>query len=72
MFNKVWLRDTAERVIATFVMSAGGSLIALGLDGWKDSLAIGGLAALGSLVKAVAGTQVGNPESASILPTKEP
>lgn len=72
MFNLIWLRDAAERVVATFVMSAGGALIALGWDSWKDVLAIGGLAAVGSLVKAVAGTQVGDRDSASILPTKEP
>ena len=72
MFNKVWLRDTVERVLATFIMSAGASFVALGWDSWKDSLAIGGLAAVGSLVKAVAGTQVGNPESASVLPTRQP
>jgi hypothetical protein len=72
MFNKVWLRDAAERVLATFVMSAGGSLIALGWNSWKDALAIGGLAAVGSVVKAVAGTQVGDKDSASVLPTQEP
>lgn len=72
MFNLVWLRDMGERVVATFVMAFGPSLIALGWDGWQTALGIGGMAALGSFVKSVAGTQVGNPESASILPTKEP
>jgi hypothetical protein len=72
MFNKVWLRDAAERIVATFIMSAGGSLVTLGWDDWREVLAIGGLAAVGSLVKAVAGTQVGDPDSASVLPTQEP
>lgn len=72
MFNRVWLRDTAERVLATFIMAFGGAIVAFGWDSWKTSLGAGGIAALGSLVKSVAGTQVGNPESASILPTKEP
>ena len=72
MFNRIWLRDAAERVIATFIMAAGASFLALGWDSWKDSLAIGGMAALGSLVKAVGGTQIGDPDSASVLPTREP
>lgn len=72
MFTIVWLRDASERVIATFVMAFAPSLIALGWNGWRVSLGIGGMAALGSLLKAVAGTQVGDPDSASVLPTSEP
>lgn len=72
MFNVVWLRDTAERVLATFLMAAGGVIVVEGWDDWKPALAAGGVAALGSLLKCVAGTQVGDSDSASILPTKEP
>jgi r1t holin len=72
MFNLVWLRDMAERVLATFIMAAGGVLVVSGWDSWKEALAAGGVAALGSLLKAVAGTQVGDPDSASVLPTREP
>lgn len=72
MFTKIWLRDAGERIVSTFVMAFVPSIIALGWDDWKTSLGIGGTAALGSLLKAVAGTQVGNPESASVLPTEEP
>ena len=72
MFNKVWLRDMLERVVATFVMAAGGVIIYAGWNGWKEALSVGGIAALGSLLKAVAGTQVGDRDSASVLPTREP
>lgn len=72
MFTKRWLMDAAERVVATFVMAAGGVVIVEGWGDWKSALAIGGTAAVGSLVKAVAGTQVGYSDSASVLPTQEP
>jgi len=72
MLNLVWLRDATERVIATFVMAAGGVLVVEGWDSWKVALSAGGLAALGSLLKAIGGTQVGDPDSASVLPTREP
>ncbi len=72
MFNLVWLRDMAERVVATFIMAAGGVIVVEGWDSWKVALSAAGLAALGSLLKAMAGTQVGDPDSASVLPTREP
>lgn len=72
MFTRVWLRDAGERIVATFVMAAGGVLVVEGFDDWKVAASAGGLAAIGALLKAVAGTQVGNPESASVLPTSEP
>lgn len=72
MFNKIWLRDAAERIVATFVMAAGGTLVYAGWDGWQGALSVGGLAAVGSLMKCVAGTQVGDRDSASVLPTQEP
>jgi hypothetical protein len=72
MFNKVWLRDASERIVATFVMAFVPVLLISGWNGWKEALGVGGLAALGSLLKAVAGTQVGDPDSASVLPTSEP
>lgn len=72
MFNLVWLRDTCERVLATFIMAAGGVVVLEGWDDWQVALGAGGVAALGSLLKCVAGTQVGDPDSASVLPTREP
>jgi hypothetical protein len=72
MFNKIWLRDAAERIVATFVMAAGGVFVVSGWNSWKEALGVGGAAALGSLMKCIAGTQIGDKDSASVLPTQEP
>lgn len=72
MFNKTWALDALERIVATFIMAGGGAIITLGFSDWQQWAQIGGYAAVGALVKAVAGTRVGNPESASVLPTRQP
>ena len=72
MFTRRWLLDTTERVLATAIMAGVPAFIAVGFDDWRTAGGITLAAAGGSLVKAVAGTQVGNPESASVLPTREP
>jgi hypothetical protein len=66
-----WLKDTAERVIVTFFQAWLSAWIVIenatanDLFG-TDVLTIGLLAAVGSLLKALAATRVGNRESASL------
>jgi hypothetical protein len=68
-----YLKDLAERVVASF---AGGFLTVIGLDAvnvlaldWKAAFGVGGGAALVSLLKALAARTVGDPESASTVPS---
>jgi uncharacterized membrane protein YfcA len=81
MFSAIFWRDTAERVVASF---AGALLTALGgppvvnalfpalnvltVD-WKTGLGLAGGAALVSLLKALAASQIGDPQSASLFPS---
>jgi hypothetical protein len=81
--NTIWLRDAAERVISTFVVGFLGSLsfgalyTAATAHDWHGlaivlhSAAIAGLAALGSLAKAVAANRkAGTLSPASLAPAK--
>lgn len=66
-----WLKDTAERVIVTFIEAWLAAWIVLenatANDLFEsDVLTIGLVAAVGSLLKALAATRVGEPESASL------
>lgn len=66
MFTTAYLKDLAERSIATFVQAAAGVIIASGGFGvivWKAAAVAGGLA----VVKAIAARSVKDPESASLV-----
>lgn len=74
MFSKRFLRDAAERIGATFLEAAVGSLILAGtlnLDAAKAAGLAGTMAAL-ALVKSLLARLLGDHESASALPPKSP
>lgn len=65
-----YLKDLVERAVSSF---AGGALSVIGLDGanvlsldWKAAFGIGAGAALVSVLKGLAASKVGNPDSASL------
>jgi hypothetical protein len=64
-------RDLAERVGATFVVAAGGVLVAAGpadmfhASFW-ESVGVAGIAAAGSLVKGILARAFGDKNSASL------
>lgn len=67
LFTLKFLKDAAERVIASFA----GALLAAGIvtsDGYFDpmTLKIAAGAAIASLLKAIVASQVGNKDSASL------
>ncbi|WP_329163914.1 hypothetical protein OHB49_28790 [Streptomyces sp. NBC_01717] len=72
--GKTYARDLAERVSATFVVAAAGVAIAAGpadmfhASFW-ESVAAGGIAAAGSLVKGMLARAFGSKNSASTLPS---
>lgn len=80
MFSKLFWIDTAERTIRTAAQSFLGGFSAgavLGLDGYLEQLAAGGIAALvgatAALVTALAVQGVGDKNSASaVLEVKKP
>ena len=65
MFTQRFIKDSLERVVATFAQAWAAAMAVPGPD-WGDSLKIAGVAALISIAKAVAATRVGDPETASI------
>lgn len=68
MFTTEFLLDAAERTVKTFVQAFAASLVVTGLDDWKSALAIGGGAGILAVASAVAGSRVGDNESAAFLP----
>jgi hypothetical protein len=68
--DKPWVRDTAERVTWTFVQGAIGAVpvqqIVSGDIDALTSAAVGGAAAVLSLLKAVAARKVGDPDTAAL------
>lgn len=63
-----YVRDLAERVVTTFVEGFVAGLVltnVTSLDMWHAA-AVGGVAAVGSLVKGLAAKAVGNKASASL------
>lgn len=72
MFTTRFLLDAAERTVKTFVQAFAASLVVTGLDDWKGALAIGAGAGVLAVASSVAGSQIGNKQSASVLPTREP
>lgn len=71
MFTRAFLLDALERTIKTFVQAFAASLLFTGLDDWQEALAIGAGAGILAVASSVAGSQVGNPRSASLLPESE-
>jgi len=65
LFNPRFIKDIAERAIATFAQ-AWGAAMAIPGPSLIDSLKVAGVAALMCVGKAVAASKVGDPESASI------
>jgi hypothetical protein len=67
--DKLWLRDTLERALWTFVQGALAvvpvELLASGDLTAANAAFVGGVAAVLSLVKSVAATKIGDPHSAS-------
>ena len=68
MFSEKWLLDATERTIKTFVQAFAASLVVTGLDDWRSALAIGGGAGILAVASSVAGTKVGDEDSAALLP----
>lgn len=70
---RTYARDLAERVLATFVVTLAGVLVAAGpadmfnLDFWEGA-ATAALAAAGSLLKGVLVRAIGDKNSASAAP----
>jgi len=75
--DRVWLADAAERIGWTFVQASiaavGSEALAVGLAGGDVNVlraaGVGGLAAVLSLLKAVAARHVGDPDTAATLPS---
>lgn len=66
MFSTTYLKDLAERSVATFIQAAAGVIIASGGFGvivWKAAAVAGGLA----VVKALAARGTRDPENASLV-----
>jgi hypothetical protein len=68
---RTYARDLAERVVATFVVTLAGVLVAAGpadmfnLDFWEGAFAAA-VAAAGSLLKGLIARAVGDKNSASV------
>lgn len=68
----MWIKDTAERVVRTFLQAWLGAWVVIEdvtLDQLFDAdvLAVGAVAAVGAILAALGGRAVGNQESASVL-----
>lgn len=68
MFTKRFVLDALERTIKTFVQALAASLLVTGFDDWRSALAVGVGAGILAVASSIAGTKIGNPESASALP----
>lgn len=66
MFSGRFLRDAAERVIATFAQSYIATAVVLGGLFDNKALMVAAGAAILSLFKALAASQIGEKESASL------
>lgn len=72
MFSRKFLRDAGERSLATFAQVVLALLITAGPVGveainWLQIASIGLTAAVISVLKSIAATQVGAPDSASLV-----
>lgn len=73
MYTKTWVKDTVERVLATFAEAALGLWVLAGpadlfnLDAAKGAIAAGVIAGV-AVLKAALAAKVGNKDSASLDP----
>lgn len=77
MFSAKFFSDISERVLATFAIGflttwLAADAINLTDLGLLKSAGLAGLAAAGSLVKGLLASQVGDKDSAALLPETEP
>jgi hypothetical protein len=73
VFTKKFLKDAAERAVATFAQTAIAVLtVSVGLHDvdWLNVGSVAGLAALLSVLKSVAATKVNDADSASLVNLK--
>lgn len=70
MFTVAWLKDTAERALATAAEVLGATLLVgvpvFEID-WTQGLGVAATAAIGTVLKSAVATRFGDPESASIV-----
>lgn len=73
IWTRLFWKDTAERVISTVAQALSGVLLAGGLGifdvDWASAISVSLLAGLVALAKAVGATYVGDPSSASLVPS---
>lgn len=65
--TKKAFKDVAERTIRTFVQAFAASLVVTGLDDWEDALKVSGVAGVLAVAASIAGTQIGNRNSGSLV-----
>jgi len=75
-YRRPWVRDTAERVAWTFTQGALSAVAVESLavgdpSAWTAAL-VGGIAAVLSLLKAVAARHIGYPDTAATLRSPTP
>jgi hypothetical protein len=66
--DKKYLKDMAERALMTALQAGIASYIVVGKDGWKTA-ALAAVAAGLSVVKSAIAKKIGDPESASVVPS---
>jgi len=66
--ERKYLKDVAERALMTAVQAGIASYVVVGKDGWKTA-ALAGVAAALSVIKSAIAKKIGDPESASIVPS---
>jgi hypothetical protein len=76
MFTLTWLKDAVERAVKTFAQSLLATLTLGGVDvlhlDWGQTLAVGGTAAVISVLTSVVSAGVGNSGTASLTSAVEP
>ena len=75
MWTVLWWRDAAERAVATAAEAGAGLLLVdalpvgvLAVD-WRAGLSLVASAALLSVLKSLAASRIGDPDSASLVPS---
>jgi len=65
--SKFW-KDLCERAVMTAAQAAIASYLVVGPDGWKTA-ALAGVAAALSVIKSAIAHKIGDPDSASTVPS---